>query len=132
MPLVGCQVSSFFPFTIRHSNNEPDAPAPAQPLNNFEKQMVAELFDEADEDGDNFLTTEEFNNLIVQMGGLEVILENLGWIDKPDNTPQAQHQYRKTLEQKQVILSEIVDDMKYTYRNAVVLDQFITLMSHLM
>merc|ERR1711879_434511 len=107
-------------------------PATSNTLNNFERQMVSELFDEADEDGDNFLTTEEFNNLITQMGGLENILENLGWIDKIGTSPKEVHDREQLMAQKNAILAQIVNDMKFTYRNAVVLDQFIVLISRLM
>merc|ERR1711879_662695 len=106
-------------------------PATSNVLNNFERQMVSELFDEADEDGDNFLTTEEFNNLISQMG-FENILENLGWIDKIGNSPQELREREQLMNQKNAILAQIVNDMKFTYRNAVVLDQFIILISRLM
>lgn len=94
--------------------------------------MVAELFDEADDNGDNFLTTEEFQGLITQMGGLENILENLGWIDKFGSSAEEQAEKQTVMEKKNAVLNQIMNEMGTVYRNAVVLDQFVTLMARFM
>ena len=100
-------------------------------MNNYERHLLAELFDDADDNGDNFLTTEEFQGLLNNMG-FENILENLGWIDKYGPSAEDQQAKNTIMQQKNALLNQIMNEMRTTYRNAVVLDQFIALMSRFM
>lgn len=98
-------------------------------LNNFELHMLSDLFDEADENGDNFLTTEEFSGLISNMGGIENILDDLGWIDKPGSSPEELKQHAAIITKQTNLLYEMMNEMRSKYRNAVDLDQFVQLMA---
>jgi len=101
----------------------------AASLNNFELHMLSDIFDEADANGDNFLTTEEFTALITDMGGLENILDNLGWIDKPGKSPEEQRQHAAIITKQTNLLYDMMNEMRSKYRNAVDLDQFVALMA---
>merc|ERR1712232_153762 len=99
-------------------------------LNKFEIHMLEDLFDDADDNGDNFLTTQEFTGLLNRLGGLENILDNLGWIDKPD--PKNPEKHENVMRVKNAIFNDIIRDFNLKYRNAVDLDQFLNLMARLM
>merc|ERR1712137_282129 len=111
------------------SANSNQASNNASMLSNFERHTLSGLFDEADDDGDNFLTTEELQSLLSRMGGIENVLDELGWIDTPGANEAELRQYADVLRQKQAILDGILRDMRTKYRNAVDLDQFVALMS---
>lgn len=79
---------------------------------------LAELFDMADDNGDNFLTSQEFSGLLASVDGIKSILDQLGWLDESkDPTP---------------VVNAIIQEIRTRYRNAVDLDQFVLLMSRFM
>ena len=86
-------------------------------LNNYEQVTLTELFDSADIDGDLFLTSDELNQLLNNVGGLEAILDQLGWKNEKIDQP--------------AIMAEIFQEIRTKYRNAVDLDQFMGLMAKL-
>ena len=86
-------------------------------LNNYEQVTLTELFDSADIDGDLFLTSDELNQLLNNVGGLEAVLDQLGWKNEKIDQP--------------AIMAEIFQEIRTKYRNAVDLDQFMGLMAKL-
>ena len=105
-----------------------DVTAAISKLTKFEIQVLADLFDEADEDGDNFLTSEELLTLITRVGRSVVdILETLGWIEKKTDTNDPE--YKKMVDAKSTNFTRMISEIRNTYRNAVDLDQFVGLMA---
>merc|ERR1712137_74398 len=111
------------------ASNSNQSNSSASQLSNFERHTLSGLFDEADDNGDNFLTTEELQGLLSKMGGIDSVLDELGWIDTPGASDAELRQYSEILRQKNIILDGILREMRTRYRNAVDLDQFVSLMA---
>ena len=91
--------------------------------------MLSQLFDQADENADSYLTTEEFKALVEQMGGICSILQTLGWMNGPGASEDEQAKYIAAAVEKEAQYEAMLEEIRTKYRNAVVLGQFTLLMS---
>lgn len=67
----------------KKEENEEDEDSTSQ-LSDRESRMIAELFDDADENGDGYLTSSEIKEAIEAKGGLVFIFDTLGWLEEVD------------------------------------------------
>lgn len=91
---------------------------PISKLNNFELHSLSRLFDDGDVAGDNCLTRTALETLVLSVGGLNEILNELDWLEEGIN--------------KTPIFSSILSDIQSKYQDAIDLDQFIVLMMRFM
>lgn len=86
------------------------------------------MFDAGDTDGDNFLTVKEFQDLVINVGGIASVLKRLGWFTQ-SGADESKEEYSKRLAEKKAIFDDIIAEIKDHFGGAVVLEQFTYLMT---